>query len=148
MDAYPQPTHGGSMRYVICRKKTRKVSKLVKKIINKEILMKMNSLDAYLKFKKDCENSKNYFYEKVFKLKKQGKKICGYAAAAKSTTVLNYCKINNKIVDFIADSTKEKIGKFSPGMHIPVVSINHFRKKQSDIAILFGWNHRNEILNK
>ena len=71
-----------------------------------------------------------------------------FAAAAKSTTVLNYCKIDNKIIDFIADSTEEKIGKFSPGMHIPIVSINYFKTYKPDIAVLFSWNHKKEILEK
>ena len=59
-----------------------------------------------------------------------------------------FCKINNKHIDFIADSTKEKIGKFTPGTHIPVVSINHFRKTKTDYTILCSWNHRHEIFKK
>ena len=82
----------------------------------------------------------------IIKLKE--KKIAGYAASAKSTTVFNYCNIGSNIVDYIADSTKEKIGKFSPGKHIPIVSINHFRKHPPDIAILCSWNHKNEIIRK
>ena len=60
-------------------------------------------------FKKECENSKKEFKKNIEKLKNEGKKICGYAAAAKSTTVLNYCKIGKDHIDFIADSTNEKI---------------------------------------
>ena len=51
-------------------------------------------------------------------------------------------------IDYIADSTKEKIGKFSPGKHIPVVSIDHFKKNPPDIAVLCSWNHKNEIIKK
>ena len=52
--------------------------------------------------------SKKNFRTKIFNLKKRGKTICGYAASAKSTTALNYCKIDNKYIDFIVDSTTEK----------------------------------------
>ena len=65
--------------------------------------------------------------------------ICCYR---KSSTVLNYCQIRKDLVDFIADSTDEKIGKFSPGMHIPIKAINDFRKYKPDIGILFAWNHK------
>ena len=42
----------------------------------------------------------------------------------------------------------EKIGKKSPGMHIPIVSSLEFKSNPPDICLLFGWNHKNEILKK
>ena len=82
------------------------------------------------------------------KIKNDGKKICGYAATAKSTTILNYCNLNTDTIDFICDSTKEKIGKFSPGAHIPIVPVSHFHKNLPDVAYLFAWNHKDEIFSK
>ena len=70
-----------------------------------------------------------------------------YAASAKSTTAFNFCKIGNKYLDFIADNTKEKIGKFTPGTHIPIVSIDYFKKLPRYFSSLL-WNHKKEILNK
>ena len=78
----------------------------------------------------------------------EGKKICGYAATSKSTTILNYCNIGKNIINFICDTTKDKIGKFSPGTHIPIVSTSHFHKNPTDVAYLFAWNHREEIFAK
>ena len=85
---------------------------------------------------------------KLNKLKENNKKICGYAATAKSTTVLNYCNIGNNIIDYICDTTKEKIGKFSPGAHIPIVSMEKFYEDMPDVAFLFAWNHKQEIFSK
>ena len=42
----------------------------------------------------------------------------------------------------------EKIGKFSPGSHIPVVPTSHFKANMPDVAYLFAWNHKNEIFSK
>ena len=81
-------------------------------------------------------------------LKENEKKICGYAATAKSTTLLNYCNIGTETIDFICDTTNEKIGKFSPGKHIPIVPIAHFHNNKPDIAYLFAWNHKEEIFAK
>ena len=105
-------------------------------------------MSSCINFKKACYKSRNDFRKKILNLKRDDKKIVGYAASAKSSTVLNFCKINNKQIDFIADSTKEKIGKFTPGTHIPVVSIKHFRKSKPDYTILCSWNHRREIFKK
>ena len=47
----------------------------------------------------------------------------------KSTTILNYCNIGPDIIDCIFDTTPDKIGKFSPGKHIPIVDYSNFKKK-------------------
>ena len=93
-------------------------------------------------------NVKKKIKSKLEKFKNEGKKICGYAATSKSTTVLNYCNFDKDIINFICDTTKEKIGKFSPGTHIPIVPISHFHQNVPDVAYLFAWNHREEIFAK
>jgi len=148
IDAYPQNTHGGSMRYIIGRKGERKINKSINKLINLEKKQGLNKIKSCLKFKKRCEMSRKKFRNKIINLKKAGKKIAGYAASAKSCTVLNYCNIGTDFIEYIADSTNEKIGKFSPGKHIPIVSIDHYKKNPPDYTVLFSWNHKKEILNK
>jgi len=81
-------------------------------------------------------------------LRREGRRVVAYAATAKSTTVLNYCQIGPDLVSYICDSTPMKQGLFSPGMHIPVVSPDRFRAESPDYALLFGWNHADEILAK
>ena len=81
-------------------------------------------------------------------IKKKGGDIAGYAATSKSTTILNYCKIGSDKIDYICDTTPEKIGKYTPGTHIPVVSMDHFRKKIPSSVFLFAWNHKKEIFKK
>ncbi len=148
IDALPQKTHGGSMRYIIARKGQRKIKRRVSKLIQIERRQGLDKISSCIKFKKDCFVSKKRFQKKIFSLKKSGKVICGYAASAKSSTVLNFCKIDNRHIDYIVDSTKEKIGKFTPGTHIPIVSVKFFRKNYPDIVILNSWNHKKEIISK
>ena len=148
IDAIPQITHGGSIRYVVGRKSIHKIHNRVHDGLASEKRRKMDDIASCLKFKKNCENSKKKINDSLKKFKENGKKICGYAATAKSSTILNYCNINSDVIDFICDTTKEKVGKFSPGAHIPVVSLTHFHKNLPDIAYLFAWNHKNEIFSK
>ena len=148
VDVQPQITHGGSMRYIIKRKNNGTPSLNLMKYLEKEKTNKIDSEESSLIFKKDCENSKIKINEKIKKLKSLNKKICGYAATSKSTTILNYCDIGPDVIDFICDTTSEKIGKFSPGKHIPIVDMSHFYKNQPDSIYLFAWNHKDEIFKK
>lgn len=148
IDTIPQETHGGSMRYVLCKKGLRNVSENVNNLIKKEINLGLDKVSTYKQFKVDCELSKDKIKSLLKKLKNEGKKIVGYGATSKSTTILNYCKIGPELIDFISDTTPIKQNKYTPGMHIPVKPYEDFLKYNPQIAVLFAWNHRKEIENK
>ena len=148
IDVLPQTTHGGSMRYVIGRKNSHKINSNVNKLLEKEKIKNLDNISSCEKFKESCEISKIKTRKNLLQFKRNNYKIAGYAATSKSTTILNYCNIGNKIIDYICDTTPEKIGKFSPGTHIPIVDMSHFKKFIPDIAYLFAWNHKDEIFKK
>ena len=73
----------------------------------------------------------------------------GYGAPAKSTTILNFCDINFRLVDKIFDNSATKIGKYTPGKSlIKIENSDKFKKTYSDYCLLFAWNHKKEILSK
>jgi SAM-dependent methyltransferase len=148
VDAIKQETHGGSMRYIISRKNSRVISKNVQIILDNEKSNNLDNIESCNIFKKNCESSKLKLNNTLKKFISDGKKIVGYAATSKSTTILNYCGIDFNTIEYICDTTKEKIGKYSPGMHIPIVSIDHFKADNPDVAYLFAWNHKEEIFKK
>jgi len=148
IDVLPQSTAGGSMRYVVSRKKEHNINQRVAKGLLMENKNNLDNLVSCLAFKKNCERSKEKIANKLKKFINDGKKICGYAATSKSSTILNYCNLDKSIINFICDTTKEKIGKFSPGTHIPIVPISYFHKNLPDVTYLFAWNHRDEIFAK
>ena len=148
IDAYPQKTHGGSMRYVIARKGEYSISDNLKKLMLKELDQGLDKIETYLNFKDNCERSKKRLIKILNSYVDQGKKVSGYAATSKSTTILNYCKIGKDLIDCIYDTTPLKINKFSPGMHIPIKHHKDFALEKPDVSLLFGWNHKKEIFDK
>ena len=148
VDALRQKTHGGSVRYVVARKGTHKISKNVSLLLDYEKKNNFDNIESCRQFKKNCEDSKIRLNNLIDGFLSKGKSIAGYAATSKSTTVLNYCNIGPDKIKYICDTTKEKIGKFSPGMHIPILSSDHFKLKPPQIAYLFAWNHKVEIFDK
>ena len=102
------------MRYVIGRANEHKKSNNVEKILQYEKKNKIDSFEGCLSFKKKCLKSKFLLKEKINKIKSMDKKIVGYGATSKSTTILNYCGINSKHIDCIFDTTKEKNWKIYP----------------------------------
>ncbi len=117
--------HGGSMRIYVRRRPL--------------------LLEAFMKnVNKIKEDLRKYLLEE----KKKGKKIVGFGAAAKGMVLLNYCGLDNKIIDYIADGTLYKQGKFTPGTNIPIVPEEQLLKEKPDIVLILAWNFKKEIMEK
>ena len=141
--------HGGSNRYFI--KKINNKIAIEKSVVNqqiKEIKYGIDKKSTYFKFKRRVENSKKKLVS-IFKFcKSKNKKIIGYGATAKATTILNYCKIDNKTIDYFLDTTKDKQNKYTPGTKIKVEKYKGFINKDVDYVFLGAWNFKKEIFKK
>ncbi len=137
--------HGGSIRVFIGHKnsKTWKQNDIVRKTIQFETAFLNNS--SLYAFAERVRSSKIQLKEAMVYLKTQGKKIVGYGASAKSITVINYCGLHN-LIDCVYDTTPEKVGKFTPGIHIPIKQ--YTTEWEGDVAFLGAWNFEKEIINK
>jgi len=58
---------------------------------------------------------------------------------------LNYCGVKSDTIDFVADASPHKQGKYLPLSHIPVVSEDVLKKEKPDYIIILPWNISDEI---
>jgi methylation protein EvaC len=141
--------HGGSNRYFIKKKNSnRKVEKSVINQKKKEMKFGLNKKITYIKFSKRVKDSKKKLISIFKKSKSQNKKIIGYGATAKSTTILNYCKVNNSTIDYFLDTTKDKQNKYTPGTKILIKKYNGSIDGDVDLVFLGAWNFKKEIFKK
>ena len=143
-------THGGSLRYYIKKKgnKNFKIKSSVNKQIKKEFFFGLNKLTTYKKFALSTTKNKKKLLDLLKELRSKNKKIIGYGATAKATTVLNYCNINENLIDFFTDITPDKINKFMPGKKIKILKYNKKLLNNVDYVFLGAWNFKNEIFQK
>lgn len=143
-------THGGSTRFYIKKKENKnlKIKNTVLKQIIKEKKMNITKVKTYINFAKRVNKSKVKFIKIIKDLKNINKKIIGYGATAKSCTVLNFCKINNKYIDYFIDTTPEKQKKYTPGTHIPIIKTARNINPSQTVFYLGAWNFLKEITKK
>jgi len=139
--------HGGELRMYVGHKDSYKAKPVVA-----EWLAKEKNLDFMIeKLAKNTVKSKEKLLEILNSINKDGKTICGFGATSKATTVFNYCNIGPDLIPFVTDNTPIKVGKYYPGVHIPIVSQDVFEmgktdpKKKINYAFLGAWNHFGEI---
>ena len=148
-DAEEITTHGGSMRFYICKNSAKhKNTKKIKLIIKKEKKANLHKFSTYLEFSKRVKKSKSNLIKIFKRLKNENKNIISYGATYKSSTIFNYCKIGKKLINYITDTTLNKQGKFTPGQHIPIISPAVGMNDKVDYAFLGAWNFKKEILKK
>lgn len=148
-DSEKLDTHGGSMRYYICKDSaTHKQTRKLDIIIKNEKKAKLDKLSTYIHFSKQVKKSKDELIRIFKKLKNKKKTIISYGATYKSSTIFNYCKIGKKLIDYVTDTTLNKQGKFTPGQHISIISPEIGMNNKVDYAFLGAWNFKKEILAK
>ena len=117
-----QDVHGGTIRVFVSKSGSHKERKSVRGFMKEEEKNGINNKQTYDKFSTSIESLRKNLVKKIESLKKKNKIIFGYGAPAKGNVLLNYCKIDNKILDFVTDTTILKQGKLTPGTKIPIIS--------------------------
>lgn len=148
-DIRKQSVHGGTLRIFVSKKNNFKINNSINDFINFENELGLNTNTIYHEFSLNVMNLKNQLKELLKKLKQEKKILFGYGASAKGNVLLNYCDIDNEILDFIIDTTPTKQNKFTPGTHIPIFSPEKIKSKgENVIALLLAWNYEAQILDK
>jgi len=145
-DIEKQEIHGGTLRYYISRKNKKEITENVSNYLETEEENKIYTIKTLQDFSKSVKGHRKTLMQLLNRLKKEGKQIVGISAPAKGNTLLNYCKIDSKILDYVTERNPLKIDKFTPGMHIPVFSDEKLLEDQPDYALILAWNFADEII--
>jgi SAM-dependent methyltransferase len=138
--------HGGSLRYTIARKGDYTVSSNVGDYLDLEDRERIHDLERLDAFARDVARHRAELVWLLQSLKRDGKSVVAVSAPAKGMTLLNYCGIGVNVLDFITEKADLKIGKVTPGTHVPVVPDSLLLSKQPDYALLLAWNFAEEIM--
>ena len=142
-------SQGGSLRCFICKKKSRRViSKKTKKILSIEKKLRLFSKKNLEKFNLKIKKHSKKMYQLIYNLKKKKNKISIYGASGKGQALMQFAKIDNKLIDYVFDKSKLKQGRFTPGTNIKIVDPKYISRKNVDYLIILSWNIKDEIIKQ
>jgi methylation protein EvaC len=148
VDVEPLTVHGGAMRFTVARSGARIIRPSVAEHTERERAQGLADPATYRHFADQVRRTRTELMTLLRDLAAQGHSVVGYGATAKSATVINYCGIGPDLVRCVYDSTPAKQGRLTPGTHIPVRPAEEFAVDRPDYALLFAWNHAEEIMAK
>ncbi|TSD02441.1 MAG: C-methyltransferase [Parcubacteria group bacterium Athens0714_24] len=141
------PIHGGSFRVYVAPKGSKKIDKSVEEMIRREEKGGLHSLENLRQFSNRVYDNRKELTTLIEKLLHKGKTIAVVSTPAKGMTLLNFCGLTNRQILFASERATLKIGRYTPGGHIPIISDEEFLKRMPDYALLLAWNFAEEIIN-
>ncbi|MCM6771872.1 class I SAM-dependent methyltransferase [Nocardia sp. CDC159] len=148
VDVERLPVHGGEVRYTLARAGARVPTPAVADLLAEESARGLHDPATLTAFAAAVAVIRSELMALLRKLKADGATVVGYGATAKSATVTNYCGITPDLVSYVCDTTPAKQHRLTPGAHLPVRPAEDFAASYPDYALLFAWNHAQEIMAK
>jgi SAM-dependent methyltransferase len=149
-DVERSEVYGGSIRVFSCHAGDYPISNRVTKLLALEEKERLYDEATYEAFSFKVEERRRKLFEEVYSLTSKGNKVIGIGAPAKASTICNYCRLGSDLVDYITEVNPLRIGKYLPGVHIPIISEDYMFEdlQPADAGILFAWNYYDEIVPK
>ena len=146
------PTHGGSIRVFASHASSehaRYKSKLLSRLIEKEHKENYNNEMFFRGYPARIKKLREDLLTCLRNYKRQGKTIVGYGASGRANTILQFCKIDCRLIDYMIDDAPAKHGFYTPGSHLEIKSSNVLEAhNKPDIVVIFAWSFKHEIIRR
>lgn len=141
-------TNGGSFRTYIASTGTRKISKKVLELRREELRFGMHKKKTYEDFAKRVAKIGLEINQFIKEESKKGKRIYVYGASTRGNTLLQYFKLNNKLIPKAVERNPEKFGKKIASLQIPIISEEDARKEKPDYFLVLPWFFKEEFIKR
>ncbi|MCX6239053.1 MAG: class I SAM-dependent methyltransferase [Bacteroidia bacterium] len=139
---------GGSVRIVGQLKNgPRPIDSSVDELIHEEHTNNMRSVMTYLSYANEINKAKKELIDLLQTLKASGKRIVGFGASHSTTTLIYNFELE-AFMEYLVDDNKLKQGKYSPGYHLPVYSIEKLYEDKPDYLLILAWQHGGSIMQR
>jgi SAM-dependent methyltransferase len=140
--------HGGSLRVFVVPNGAARATAMVPTMLAEERAAGMQTVDYFNGFAHRVRALGDELRATLDREKSAGKSIAAYGAAAKGAVLLNAFGIGTETIDFVADRSPHKQGRFMPGVHVPIRPVEELEAARPDACLLLAWNFADEILEQ
>ena len=141
--------HGGTLRVSLQRSgPAARPSAAVGRMLEEERALGMDAPAYYQTFRARVGTFKARLLETIALARADGGSIAAYGAAAKGTTLLQFCGIGAETIAFVVDRSTVKQGLFTPGSHLPIVTPDRLLTDMPAYTLLLVWNFADEVMQQ
>jgi C-methyltransferase C-terminal domain len=148
VDVERLPIHHGQLRVFVQRRGEGEVRDSVAGLLRAEEERGLRRYETYVRFAEQVSRIRQDLTATLARLRDSGNRVVGYGAPAKGNTLLSYLRLGSQELQYIVDKSPLKQGRYTPGMHIPVVSPARLASDQPEYVLLLAWNFQDEVLEQ
>jgi hypothetical protein len=143
--------NGGSVRGYVTHAsnfsfKDRQDQDALSEVRQREFDLALDTDKPYRHFQERVDRHKEELSALLKGLKREGRKIHVYGASTKGNTILQWCGIDNTIIDCAADRNPQKDGARTIGTEIPIVLEEKSRAMKPDYYLVLPWHFKKEFI--
>lgn len=120
----------------------------IKQLRQEEFDLELDTDKPYRNFQDRINVHKEELNSLLKKLKREGKSIHIYGASTKGNTILQWCGIDHRLIDFAAERNPDKYGAQTLGTEIPIISEAESRALKPDYYLVLPWHFKKEFIER
>lgn len=148
-DVKPVPIHAGSLRFYVCKsgsKHEAEISTRVSQLKEEELERGFDNFETFRQFSDRVAEHKEELLLLLNRLRGEGCTIAGYGASGRANTIIQYCGLDHRHLDFMIDDAPAKQGVFTPGSHFRIHPSTILEESSPpDFLLVFAWSFLDEI---
>ncbi len=138
--------HGGSLRLFV--EKRDQAGPRVRELIERERELGADQVEFFKSFSERVRSLKADLNTTLAKVRKSGGRVVGYGAPAKGCTMMSFCGIDKRQLEYLVDLSPAKQGRYMGGNHLRIESPDKLLEDQPDYALILPWNFSDEIMRQ
>jgi len=142
------PIHGGSLRLFVVPRLRLGNRPRVQAALEEESAWGVDKASSYRSFAQRVDHLKANLLRVLEQARGAGKRVAAYGAAAKGTVLLNYCGVGPETLEFVADRSPHKQGRYMPGVRVLIQPPEKLLETMPDYVLLLVWNIADEVLEQ
>lgn len=145
--------NGGSIRCLATHEANNKYDSIenrhyINQVRGREFDLELDTDAPYIEFQQRIEKERDALRSLLIDLKRGGKRIHIYGASTKGNTILQFCGINDEIIECAAERNPDKYGARTLGTNIPIVSEAESRAMNPDYYLVLPWHFKAEFVER
>jgi C-methyltransferase C-terminal domain/Putative zinc binding domain/Methyltransferase domain len=141
------PTHGGSLR-IFVRHAEHAADETVTRVLAAERSAGLDRIETYGAFRDVVHETKRRLLSFLIEARDRGETVAAYGAAAKGTTLLNFCGVRTDLIEYVVDKNPYKQNRYLPGCHIPIYAPERIDETRPDHVLILPWNIKDEVMQQ
>lgn len=141
--------YGGNIRCYVAHAGVRPISDRVAALLREEEEKGLFKPHTWAQWRGRVQRNREEFMTLAYAAQHRGQRFVADSCPGRGAVLVNYYGLDKTLLPYIAQLPEsEKVGKYLPGTHIPIVPNDIILKEQPDYVVVLAWHYADFIIEQ